>query len=131
MRITKSIIRVNPINLTHINGQFFLVLLLFFAGIVVVNLVTKSNAVFRIVFENKWITYTGKISYGLYLYHFPLYFVRDYFINRYKINFFENGFTIYLLAVVKLMVTFISAVLSYHLIESRLLKYKSQFKYSF
>lgn len=121
----------NPINLTHINGQFFLVLLLFFAGIVIVNLVTKSNAISRIVFENKWITYTGKISYGLYLYHFPLYFVIDYFTNRYQIIFVENGFGVYILAAVKLMVTFFSAVLSYHLIESRLLKYKSHFKYTF
>jgi len=69
----------------------------------------KSEWIRKYVLENKVLTYIGKISYGIYLYHFLL-------------NPFQGTTRVVLL--------FIICPLSYHFIEQPLLNLKKYFKYS-
>lgn len=75
-------------------------------------------------FQHKYLIYIGKISYGIYLYHFVVYIFFDSFLYHY--NFTLNPF--YLL-IFKLFFTFLIAHISWHLIEKRILMYKEIKKY--
>ena len=79
----------------------------------------KKREFFFVIFENNIFNYLGKISYGLYLYHFPIIaFVDSYLSNSHTQPFVH--FTI------SLTITIIISVISYHLFELKLLKLKNK-----
>ncbi len=126
-----------PFDLTDLHGQFFFVLLLPITSLVIVSLIqSKSSGIWRkvkhYIFENKAITYIGKISYGLYLFHFPVFWLVDDHLQRYGIAVDYNGSaTTYLVAICKILITFLVAVLSWNFFETRVLRYKHNFRYKF
>jgi peptidoglycan/LPS O-acetylase OafA/YrhL len=65
--------------------------------------------------------YLGQISYGLYLYHYPTFWAIDGFRFVY-----DQSWTI---RAVKLAATLVIAVISWHLIESPILRLKERFRY--
>ena len=67
------------------------------------------------------LAYLGTISYGLYLYHYPLFW----WIDGYQILESQP----FRMRVVKLGATLVVAVLSWHLIESPILRWKARFSY--
>lgn len=68
------------------------------------------------------LAYLGKISYGLYLYHYPLYWIIDGY------TFVEKSQP-WSVRIEKLGLTLLVAMLSWHLIESPILKLKDHFAY--
>tara|TARA_B110000879_G_C11176883_1_gene516425 strand:+ start:2671 stop:3729 length:1059 start_codon:yes stop_codon:yes gene_type:complete len=91
--------------------------------IFVLNLEEKRS-VFNKVFTNKFIVLMGAISYSLYLYHYPIFYLfgmtnKQMFHNN--VDYFEPS---YVLMVV--LLCFVVALLSYYLIEKPLMKLKNK-----
>ena len=87
-------------------GGFLLVSLA--AGSVIVTIVTLPTSVLARVCSLRALVFTGRISYGLYLYHWPLFLVIDHA---------HTGLLGAPLLAVRLAVTFAVAIASYHLVE--------------
>ncbi len=96
----------------------------------IVDSVVKTNNKFvNIVFANKIARYLGKISYGLYVFHFFAIAYADRFIDNCVSRIFTRGTSIYWLAALSITLLFailISAI-SYELFEKRFLIFKKKF----
>ena len=86
--------------------------------VIITDLAFSPYSLIKRFLEYSVLTYIGKISYGLYLYHLPIY----YFVRREYV---------YLDKPVKLVVmvsmSFIIAIFSYHFYERKFLKFKKNF----
>lgn len=78
----------------------------------------KNREFFPGIFENNTLNYFGKISYGLYLYHFPVITFVLYAFNAAAINIYT--------AVVSLILTIVVSMISYHFIELKILNFKDK-----
>ena len=99
----------------------FIVLSFFYFSLIGLMLTINETNWFRKIFTLKPLTYTGKISYGLYVYH-PLCFLL--LKNYYKAN---SIFTSFILS---FAFCYLVATLSYYLFESKFLLLKKEFEYS-
>lgn len=88
----------------------------------------NSNRVLNFIFSRKWLIYTGKISYSLYVFHW---FLLMLLLPRIK-NFF-TGITGIDSSVIPLSIcfaiTFIISILSYEYFEKPVMKLKKKFSY--
>ena len=75
-------------------------------------------------FGNRFMLFTGKISYGIYLYHVPVYMFLSSFLYHYKISLHSI-----LEIVLEIALCFLLATISWYLIEKPLLKLKSKLVY--
>lgn len=73
------------------------------------------------LYSNKGIRYIGEISYGLYLYHYPIFF----FLGISKGQ-FEDGSISFMMNIFSLVLTFFLAISSYVFIEKPIMKLKRQ-----
>lgn len=93
---------------------------LLFAGIIMICTVQEEHALFKKLLQNKVIQYLGKISYGIYVWHFISIPIVNHFLK-------PNAACGFLLVC---MVTIIVASLSFHFLETPFLKMKAKFQYS-
>ena len=98
-------------------------------GILVYEAAAGESKIIQLLFNNRILKFFGKISYGLYVYHWPVYvflfpFFDDLFISHtnlsYKIAAIGSGLTVTIIAIVL-------SLLSYHLFEKRFLQLKKRF----
>lgn len=87
-------------------GGFLLVAIA--TGAVITSVTSWRDSLLARVLSLRPLTYIGRISYGLYLYHWPLYLVVDHA---------HTGLSGTELLVVRLSATFVVAVASFHLVE--------------
>ncbi len=99
----------------YLNNSFYSVL---FGMLILV--LSASQTVF--VLENKMVNYLGKISYGLYVYHWLIAFLVIDFMHD---NFGTVPYFISTLSV--LIVTILVSAISYELMEKPILRFKSKF----
>lgn len=97
-----------------------------FAGLIGVLLVVRHVAI-RWLFANPLVTYVGKISYGLYVFHFPIHTILFLHLlppqyDRVPDWVRHNAYATYF------VLTFAAAILSWHLFESPLLRLKKHFQ---
>lgn len=96
-----------------------------YALVVLIAVRDGFNGLMKFIVENKWMTYIGRISYGLYVYHWfmkPLYFR---FINKYiEIETTTVGYFMLFS-----ITCFLIASLSWFLIEKPIIGWKKYFKY--
>ncbi len=78
----------------------------------------KKREFFPSIFENNILDYFGKISYGLYLYHFPVIALVCYFLNTTVISIHVSAMC--------LVATVAVSMISYHFIELRILSFKDK-----
>ena len=95
-----------------LKGQLYLITALPVIVLTVHILSTYNFRLIRIFFGNSLITYLGKISYGIYLFHFPVFILCH--VHR-------------LPQVAAFGITFALAILSWHLFESKILALKYKF----
>jgi peptidoglycan/LPS O-acetylase OafA/YrhL len=91
----------------------------------------KNKLAKKYFFDNKALNYFGKISYGIYLYHYPLGTYFDYFFSHYNAShhlpyIVSNFVFIY---IVKLSIVLLVASLSYNYIETPIINLKKRFNY--
>jgi len=99
---------------------------LLFSSILVLAISTEKNNLLRVFLRNAWLRTLGKISYGIYVFHWPIILIlkRYYFVsNR---NYWADQF-LFLIMVVVFSVS--TAWLSYQFFESPILKLKQRFTY--
>jgi peptidoglycan/LPS O-acetylase OafA/YrhL len=94
-------------------------------GIIVFLAIEKRNFYSKLLLENKVIKYIGKISYGLYVYHWPILAL----FKIYLLNTLTNkGFTPHsgyiMVSLIALAVAVLLSSLSYYLFEKKLLALK-------
>ncbi len=115
------------LNTNNIGGRFIYLFALQFSAILFsVSLIIYLLKREIFLFSSPLLTYIGRISYGLYLYHYIVYaFVVSLFYH-YKVDIHPI-----LLMTVKIGTSIVIASLSYHIIESFFLKYKDKLTYQF
>lgn len=86
----------------------------------------KFSSFTKFILENKLVVHIGKISYGIYLYHF---FMRDFYNQMIDLfpNYFysESPFKIFFL----FLFSIVFAEISWFLIEKPIYRFKSRFQY--
>ncbi|MBC7554018.1 MAG: acyltransferase [Taibaiella sp.] len=99
--------------------------------IIIFTLNNKNVLLAKYFFENKLLNYLGKISYGIYLYHYPIgNFFDEWFIPfqaKYHLPYFISNFiSIY---IIKIGIVITVAVLSYNFFETPIINLKKKFNY--
>lgn len=80
------------------------------------------------VLNMKWLRHIGKISYGIYLYHYPvLWFVDKGFAHIFSTTYDQNIWIEYLAVLLKCIVTYFIALASFKLLETPFLNLKKKF----
>lgn len=75
----------------------------------------------------RWLTYTGKISYGLYLIHMPLFVIWAAILHRFAIPLEHSSVGVVTSALVQITLAYIAASLSWRFFEGPILRLKSHF----
>lgn len=105
----------------------YLYLLINFTSVLFIGYVKQSNTLKKI-FEKPFLTKIGKLSYGIYIYHFSITVVISIIISYLKLNYnlkMGIGWELLFLTIY-LLITFTIANLSYKYIELRFLKLKTK-----
>lgn len=96
----------------------------------------KYNSFTTVIFRNKFLTYVGKISYGIYIYHYmtPSYYFM--FIDYLHQSFHFTDRTLRLLKyppsgyLIELCIVLAVSYLSFHYLEKQFIKLKASFNYT-
>lgn len=100
-----------------INDQFFATLF----GILILNLALNPNVI--VTLENKLFNYFGKISFGMYVYHFMAFNLNTFIITKILHLPFHNNIPYFLLGII---MTVLMASASYYFIEKPFLNLKQR-----
>lgn len=97
-------------------------------GLLVYHGIAGTGVLKKYVLENKWLKGLGKISYGLYVYHWPILVLFRLYVRKELVatGFAENTSNI-ILSVIAVLVAIAISWLSYNLFEKRLLALKNKF----
>lgn len=117
---------VTMISSKPMNLFIYTIMALFFCSLM--SLVIHTDTVFSRLLRIDIFKQIGKISYGLYLYHLPVYMY---------VNILAKNMTIWggeidtiVIGMVKLIITYIISLLSWHLVETKFIKAKDKFSYN-
>lgn len=102
----------------------YTILALFFAGII--NFITiNSNSLLSKIFQRKWLKFIGKISYGLYIYHWIILVTLQSKIYLWLQLFFTESKTFYWISIlICLFISVVTSIVSYFYFEKFFLKLK-------
>jgi peptidoglycan/LPS O-acetylase OafA/YrhL len=103
-----------PVLLRTESGALFLIALTPLILLLVCVLLTIENNFIKLIFQNRIVIYTGRISYGIYIFHYPIFTIAD----QYSISW-----------PLKFIATFFVAAASWHLFEKKILAFKWKFDY--
>jgi len=98
-------------------------------AILVYESVKKENKVINAVFANSALRFLGKYSYGLYIFHWPVYLLTRPFTDKLTSGLFDEGSNMQL--VISSMIATLAglsvSILSFHLFEKHFLRLKKKF----
>ena len=96
-------------------------------GYIILKSLEQSNKYLTTFLSNKALQYCGKISYGLYIFHWPIYFTGFGILNKiFKPQDIDFSTMHNLNVIYSFLMTFIISQLSYKYFESYFLKMKTQ-----
>jgi peptidoglycan/LPS O-acetylase OafA/YrhL len=94
-------------------------------GIILVFLIQKRTSLTTIVFENKVLKGLGKISYGLYVYHWPILVLFKIYVLTWLVDSgMAASYSYIIVSLSAAAVAILLSFLSYHLLEKRILALK-------
>lgn len=84
-----------------------------------------KKAIWKRVINNNWLVFIGKISFGLYILHVPVFFLCEILLNRVPLDFYsQNSLKIIFLGLTSFTITFLISVFSFKYFESYFLRKK-------
>jgi peptidoglycan/LPS O-acetylase OafA/YrhL len=90
--------------------------------IIIVNAYKGENRIYKVLLSNKALIYLGKISYGLYLYHFPIFYLKELGLVKPPQTLAQS----ILIDVISVIAALILSVISYEYIEKYFLLLKKK-----
>lgn len=105
-------------HLTYFNDEFYAILF----SIIILNLSTNPYSIFKL--NNPVINFLGKISYGMYIYHWVIIYLVIDLLNYFEFNILYYNILLYSMT---LSLTILISYLSYKYFESYFLKLKLKF----
>jgi peptidoglycan/LPS O-acetylase OafA/YrhL len=88
---------------------------------ILVNEAVNNNKIIVLLFNNRFMKFFGKISYGLYIFHWQIYLIlRNLVINLPNI----------IISIIATIIAIVVSCLSFEFFESKILKLKKNFKYT-
>jgi peptidoglycan/LPS O-acetylase OafA/YrhL len=109
--------------LTQFNDEIYSLLF----GLIILNVATKSNPIIKL--ENRFLTFLGQISYGLYVYHWIIILTIIEILKQKFSNYIENKFIMNLILYTgSISLTVLISYLSYQYFEKPFLKIKRKFE---
>lgn len=98
-------------------------------GLLVYDLTQGERNFFHIIFSLGWLRYLGKISYGLYIFHWPIhYFLRSTLNKVFQQQIDLPEFTFHVLtAIITTMIAIAISIISFNTFERIFLNYKKNF----
>ena len=101
-------------------------------GLLLHELVKHRNSKLSKVFSFKPLIFIGRISYGFYIYHWPIYMMTHTQLSEYCINNFNwsKGISGFIASVISTLLALLVAVISYYSFENYFLRLKSRFRKS-
>jgi peptidoglycan/LPS O-acetylase OafA/YrhL len=113
-----------PFETTRLEGVLFLIWLLPICSLIINFASSNDSYLTSFLFCNKPISYLRRISYGIYLYHFVVYYFLDtYIFLRFSIK--HDVVIIF----AKIILTVIFSAISWEFIEKRILAFKGSISY--
>ena len=97
--------------------QWGLFIINFSTSIIIFEFITSSGGLLKSIMEFPVLVWIGKISYGLYLWHFPIYRIMV-----------VNGFSRIWMLFLGGTITFVIATISYYFVEKEFLKLKGRYR---
>lgn len=95
------------------------------SAILIYNAAFEKNKILNAILSVKVFKYLGKISYGIYLYHFPVFYCSLYF----KIDLVPKSFgQALLIDIIRVSIVVIISILSYEFIEKKILNLRTKFE---
>jgi peptidoglycan/LPS O-acetylase OafA/YrhL len=105
----------------------FLLMATFFASVIGLSILGGGHL--SKLLRMRWLSHIGRISYGIYMYHVPVFYVVD--VSFVKFGWTSNGSLAQTLclSLSKVLATYLVALLSWHQLEKRFLSLKDRFSY--
>lgn len=100
------------------------VLTIVIAFYLIARLISNPHKIFSKFFDLKFLQFTGKISYGIYLYHALVFGILDALVFHYKMS-----FNPVILFIIKVGLTYLIALFSWRFIEKPILRFKDKISY--
>ena len=97
----------------------------FASGIIILHAAFQNNKILNKILSGRILNYLGKISYGLYLYHYPVFYINLYLKIKLEP---QNIYQAMLIDVVRIAIALIISILSYEFVEKRILKLRTKFE---
>jgi peptidoglycan/LPS O-acetylase OafA/YrhL len=91
---------------------------LFFCAVVMKAISNHPNNILRSFFESSSLVFLGKYSYGIYIYHLPIYRILQLS--------FSDTFNNISISTIALLITLVTSIVSFHLFEAQFLKLKDK-----
>lgn len=113
------LLAIFDVPLTYINHLLISFLFIVF----ILNTATNPNP--KIVLDNKYTDAIGRVSYGIYMYHYPILYLTLITLNKYNVQ--EGIIYSLLLYSITLFLTIMISMVSYRVFESKFLKMKKPF----
>lgn len=85
----------------------------------------SENIICNRLMKNYWLVFIGKISFGLYIFHVPIFFICEIIFNKLSLNIhFQNPFKIIFVGLLSFTITLMVSSLSFKYFESYFLRKK-------
>jgi peptidoglycan/LPS O-acetylase OafA/YrhL len=111
-------------NFPAFGHQIYAVLFL----VIIMNVATRPDSAITRVLEHKWLNYLGKISYGLYMYHFLVIGTAIALLRTNVLGKHTDLISNVSLYAVTFFLTIAVSAFSYHFFESRCMQLRSQLR---